>query len=387
MLDQHRMHGEVTYADEVLPAHIEALNSLIAPTNQTMTQAGNVLSSLKVDTETVRKQGEDNVKWLHSYFSRIRQILAIREEELVDSIQKDVDEKVELVARKQKVLLEGLDTLRKCIQTVQDITGNRSTDVEVLLEEDALRAKLSSHTKAIEIETNDTVDVPSVHCPLVENSDFEHLCRSLGGIGVPTPPVPPRRLGKSAPLTPSRTHLAKLTHKDSVESTCSEYTDVFTHEWEGSLRSDSITSVEITGTPPPTPPMRRESHQHAVVILEPILEIGPKNLTGSMFRGMMQDVSPCGVCIASNNTIIVTDIQNHCFRILASTGRCLEVIGTEGKGDGQFAEPTAVAADIDGNILVSDKGCPRIQKFSDSGKCVASYPAFPRLRFLSLTEI
>ena len=85
----------------------------------------------------------------------------------------------------------------------------------------------------------------------------------------------------------------------------------------------------------------------------------------------MKDVNPCGVCTGADNTIIITDVLNHCFRILTSTGRCLETIGLEGSRDGQFFEPTAVATNAAGCILVCDKQPPRVQKFSVAGKMIA----------------
>ena len=91
----------------------------------------------------------------------------------------------------------------------------------------------------------------------------------------------------------------------------------------------------------------------------------------SMFSNLSQNVLPCGVCIGGNNTIIITDSRNHCMRILALTGKCLDVFGSEGKGDGQFVLPNAVAVDTFGNILVVDKDAPRIQKFSPSGTYIS----------------
>ena len=65
--------------------------------------------------------------------------------------------------------------------------------------------------------------------------------------------------------------------------------------------------------------------------------------------------------------LIINKMYNQlCFLL---TGKCLEVVGTEGKGDGQFYQPTAAAVDADGNLLVIDKEAARVQKFSCSGEC------------------
>ena len=47
--------------------------------------------------------------------------------------------------------------------------------------------------------------------------------------------------------------------------------------------------------------------------------------------------------------------------------------GTIGSGDGQFAGPAAVAADIHGNIYVADELNHRIQKFTGNGTFLSKW--------------
>lgn len=61
-----------------------------------------------------------------------------------------------------------------------------------------------------------------------------------------------------------------------------------------------------------------------------MLEIGPKNLSGSLFRSLTEEVFPCGVCSGADNTIVVTDVRNHNIRILTTTGE----LGGVGEGWG-----------------------------------------------------
>ena len=49
------------------------------------------------------------------------------------------------------------------------------------------------------------------------------------------------------------------------------------------------------------------------------------------------------------------------------------MVGSEGRGDGQFLEPTAAAVDSDGNLIVVDKEAAKVQKFTCSGECMYMY--------------
>ncbi len=367
MIKEHRSHGEIGYAEEVLPVHIEALTGLIPYANEAGTKAANALIRLKEGTEMVRRQGEHEVDNVRDYFSKLKQALAEREEELVDNVQRGVDEKVHEIAKQRQVIEEGLQNVRACIQSVQHIAEHRPDDIEVLSEDAVLKVRLISHAEAIKMESNkldENWEVPAIESPVLVNIQLEHLMKSIGVKSQSSPPLPQRhsvtqslRLG--SPISNIRISLAR---SDSDATTYSE-----PYSPEISRENSFLTTA---GTPPPTPPLRKQSHSRTVEICEPAFIIGERSLTCSMFRNLSQNVLPCGVCIGANNTIVVTDSRNHCLRILTMTGKCLEVFGSEGKGDGQFVLPNAVAVGAEGNILVVDKDAPRIQNFTSTGACI-----------------
>lgn len=367
MLDEHRLH-DVVYAENVLPQHVESLRSCLPLANKSAAKARAVLSGFKEEAETVRKQGENTVKSIRSYFSKIRQVLAEREEQLVDSVQKETSTKVGVITMKESVVLEALDSIQRCSQSIQEISERRVTDLAVLLEEDTLKATLLTQVEAVETESRlkDQKELPSLTTYFQQDPQFEQLCRQVGSEAILPRQLKPNRSYQTPTSSPQQQRTESIVSTGSVI-----YAEPPRRQWDVETVSGTKNSSSDEYIAPPTPPPRRESH--SIVIQEPVLEIGPKSLSGSLFRHKTEEVFPCGVTAGSNNTIIVADVRNHCLRILAGTGRCLEIVGSEGKGDGQFFEPTAVATDYEGNILISDKDPPRIQKFSGAGEVELQY--------------
>jgi DNA-binding beta-propeller fold protein YncE len=88
--------------------------------------------------------------------------------------------------------------------------------------------------------------------------------------------------------------------------------------------------------------------------------------------------SPSAAAFAPDGTVWVVDRSNNLIRHLSATGAFLGVL--EGKARGPsavrpsgFAEPSGVAVDAHGDVLVADTGHDRIQSFSPDGSLLASW--------------
>ena len=197
--------------------------------------------------------------------------------------------------------------------------------------------------------------------PFVEDSRFEERCKGLGGRSVL------RATELDSPYSPFTRRLPMRNRHSGSPHLPASRGSSFQSDIDPSDEDlySIISEHSLVGSLPSTPRMRRE---YTIEILEPVVEIGPRSIGGAFFRTVTKEVLPCGVCSGKNNTIIVADIRSSSITILTNTGKCLEVIGTEGKGDGQFIEPTSVTTDSDGCILVADKGQLRVQKFAASGE-------------------
>ena len=106
-------------------------------------------------------------------------------------------------------------------------------------------------------------------------------------------------------------------------------------------------------------------------IVQPILVIGNEQLSWPFSH---ETVYPCGVsCTSIHDTLVVSDVFNHCLRLIDRKGKFIEKIGREGRAGGQFKEPSAVAITDDNHILVAERDNPRIQMFTTTGKYLTKF--------------
>ena len=87
-------------------------------------------------------------------------------------------------------------------------------------------------------------------------------------------------------------------------------------------------------------------------------------------RGTQNDQfnNPLYVTVGQHNQIIVSDSDNHCVKILSSSGRFLGKFGSQGSGEGQLSFPRGICTDMDGNVIVADRNNHRVSIFSSKGR-------------------
>ncbi len=83
---------------------------------------------------------------------------------------------------------------------------------------------------------------------------------------------------------------------------------------------------------------------------------------GSQGSGDGQFANPTGVAVDGSGNVFVADFNSR-IQKFTNTGTFLTKWGCPGSGDGQFSFPTGVAVDGSGNVFVAD-GNNRIQKFA-----------------------
>jgi hypothetical protein len=66
----------------------------------------------------------------------------------------------------------------------------------------------------------------------------------------------------------------------------------------------------------------------------------------------------------TNGDIVVTDYNNNRVELFDAGGTFLGTFGTFGSGPGEFINPTGVAVDAQGRLIVSDQFDDRIQVFA-----------------------
>ena len=106
-------------------------------------------------------------------------------------------------------------------------------------------------------------------------------------------------------------------------------------------------------------------------VVEPIMIVGSEQMSWPFSH---ETIYPCGVCCMSiHDTLVVTDVFNHCLRLIDAKGKFIEKIGREGRSGGQFKEPGGVAVSDDDHIFVAERDNPRVQKFNSMGKYILKF--------------
>ena len=118
-------------------------------------------------------------------------------------------------------------------------------------------------------------------------------------------------------------------------------------------------------------PIRPRRNRSEPIIIEPVQIISTQQLCHTSSN---DKVHPVGIqCANGSDNITITDVHNHCLKQLDKDGSLIQTIGSEGRDDGQFKEPTALAIGA-GYMYATDLATNgRVQKFSKFGQFVDKF--------------
>jgi DNA-binding beta-propeller fold protein YncE len=83
--------------------------------------------------------------------------------------------------------------------------------------------------------------------------------------------------------------------------------------------------------------------------------------------------SPTGIAVDGNGNVLVTDTGNGRIQKFSSTGAFVTTIGSKGTGHGRLAAANGIAIDHVGNIYVADAGHHRVLKLAADGGLIAEW--------------
>ena len=341
---------------------------------------------------------EDNI---HVTFRQLREVLTVRETQLIGQLHKTTQGKLKGLAAKSDQIETTLAQLDSCLHFMRESikAGNES---------DVLMMKINIVHQVKELTTpfqEDTLK-PNKEADMVFSAlaDLTAMCQSYGQVFT------------SGSLDPSK---CNTTGRDLVVAAVGEKSTAFLHSvsYEGKLYEEPIKSLEcelvseITGTREscsverrgqskyaisyqPTIKGRHQLHikvedQHvrgspsSVAVKSPVEKLGTPILTLGGVR------KPMGVAINQRGEVVVTEFGIHCVSVFSPSGEKLRSFGTHGSGQGQFDLPCRIAVDGEGNILVADYRNHRIQKFTAEGQFLAAVGTYGNghLKFSYPTDI
>lgn len=271
LVEKHLNHN-VKRASEVLPQHVNALQALIPGATKALEGGTASLTVLQAHSDSLKKQGEETTREIEAYFDTIRKILSQRETELKDEVRVQVKEGQEAMDRNQKSLQTSVKEIQKCKEKLEQLTTTHKTSVDVLAEEKQVVSKLERSRGDLEAhqKVTDRLQILSIHPPSLKNPRLEALLKTLAA---KRPSPLPRRQHGDTPLMKGH-HRAERT--DSTLSDGYAIAPDFKRTEEAALSDEEGDSTEdLCYLPPPTPPLRKESHDFNVEIVEPTLIHGP----------------------------------------------------------------------------------------------------------------
>ena len=323
---------------------------------------------------------EDNI---HVTFRRLREVLTVRETDIIGQLHKMTQAKLKSLAAQSDQIETTLARLNSCLQFMRESirTGNES---DVLM----MKANTAQQMKELTTPFQQHMLKPNTEADMIFSAlaDMTAMCQDYGKVLSP------------GSLDPSN---CQVTGKGVVAAKVMETSTVLLQavNYGGKSYEKPIMSLEcelkseITCTRASCRVERRGQSQYEISYHPTIkgrhqlhIKVEGQHVRGSPFsvgvKSRVENLStliqtiggmdkPWGVAINQRGEVVVSDKGRHCVSVFSPSGVNLRSFGTRGSGHGQFNQPYGVAVDSEGNILVAEFSNYRIQKFTVKGQFLA----------------
>ena len=363
----------------------EEITSSLEPMEKQVTTIKKVLALIEQYRGEISDQQaaiEDNV---HVTFRRLREVLTVRETELIGQLHKTTQGKLKGLAAQSDQIETTLAQLDSCLHFMRESikAGNESN---------VLMMKKNTVHQVKELTTPFQADTlkPNTEADMVFSAlaDLTAMCQSYGQVFASGSPDPSKchTTGKGLEVAVVGEKSTAILHAISYEGKpCEEPIKSLECELVSKITGTQAScSVERRGQSQyeisyqPTIKGRHQLHikvegQHvrgspsSVAVKSPVEKLGTPILTLGGVR------SPWGVAINQRGEVMVTERSGHCVSVFSPSGEKLRSFGTRGSGQGQLYTPFGVAVDGEGNILLTD--IYRIQKFTAEDRFLAAVAA------------
>ena len=382
---KHHSH-DYEELDQAFEKYKEEIMSSVEPMEEQVTTIKKALALIEQRCEEISDQRaatEDNI---HVTFRRLREVLTVRETELVDQLHQTTQGKLKGLAAQSDQIETILAQLSSCLDFIRESikVGNK---VDMLkIKTSPLQQVTSELTAPFQAKPNTEPDM--VFSAL---TDLAAMCLSYGQVFALGSPDPSKChvTGKSLEVAVAGEKSTSILHAVTYEDKPCDREEPITPLIECELVSE-ITCVRETCSVEglshgqyeisyqPTIKGRHQLHikvegQHVrgspfcVSVKSPLLEkLGTPILT---ITGVE---CPHGVTINQKGEVVVAERNGDCISVFSPCGEKLRSFGTLGSAPGEFDGPCGVAVDGEGNILVADHNNDRIQKFTSEGQFLAA---------------
>ena len=324
---------------------------------------------------------EDNI---HVTFRRLREILNVRETELIGRLHELTLEKLKGLAAQRDQIETTLAQLHSCLHFMRESLrpGNEG---DVLM----MKANTVRQIKELTIPFQPDFLEPNTKADIVLSApaDMTAVCQIYGQVFPAGSPDPSKChiAGKGAEVAVVGEKSTAILQAINLESKpceepiksleCKLVSEITGTRASCSVERRGQSQYEISYQP--TIKGRQQLHikvqgQHirgsplSLAAKSPVEKLGGPILTISGVGG------PCGVAFNRRGEMVVTEWNRNCVSVFRPSGEKVQSFGKHGSGQGEFNRPSGVAVDGEGNILVTDQCNHRIQKFIADGQFLAA---------------
>ena len=364
--------------DQAFEKYKKEITSSIEPMEKQVVIIKKALALIEQRCGEISDQREAIEKNVHVTFRRLREVLTVRETELIGQLHQITHQKLKGLATKSGQIETTLAQLNSCLHFMGE-------SIKLCNKSDVLMMKVNTVHQIKELTTPFQPDTlkPNTETDMVFSvlEDLTAACKNYGKIFT-TGSLDSSKChatGKGLEVAVVGVKSTAILHAVSYEGKPCE---------EPIKRFECVLVSEITGTKVncsverrgqsqyeisywPTIKGRHQLHikvegQHirgsllSVAVKSPIEKLGTSILT---IDGVNR---PMGLTISRIGLIKVDGY--HCVSVFGPTGKIFYSFGTQGSGQGQFDSPLGVTVDGWGNILVADTLNHRILMFTADGQ-------------------
>ena len=355
----------------------EELTSSLEPMEKQVTIVKKALEELNARRGEISDQRATIESNIHVTFGQLREILTVRETELIGQLHHMTQVKLKGLASQSDQIETTLAQLNSCLYFMRESlrTGSKS---------DVMMTKTNTMTKVKELTTPLQPDLlkPNTEADILFSAlaDVTKMCQDYGQVVIPSSLNPSNcyitgngtaSVGETSTAILQAINFDGKPCEEPIKSLgCELVSEICGTGASGSVERRGQSQYKISYQP--TIKGRHQLHikmegQHVrgspfdVVVKSPIENLGTPIASIS---GVQR---PWGVVINQRGEVVVTERGADRVSIFSRSGEKLRSFGTRGSGQAQFHDPRGIAIDGDGNLIVVDSMNHRIQKFTAEG--------------------
>jgi tripartite motif-containing protein 2/3/tripartite motif-containing protein 71 len=363
--------------DQAFEKYKVEMTSSLEPLEKQVTTITKALGKLNARCDEISNQRAATAGNVHITFRRLREILNVRETELIDQLDRMTQSKLKSLAAQRDEIETTLAQLHSCLHFTRESLRPDN-------KEDALMMKTNTENRVKEVTTPFQPHFlkPNAEADMkfLSSADMGSECQNYGQILTPDFPDPSQCHVDTKVAMVGERCAATLHLTNFRGEPCEEFMEALGCELVSDISGTRAScSVERRGqglyeiSYQPTIKGRHQLHikvqgRHirgspfSVAVRSPVEKLGTLILTiGGVER-------PWGVAVNQRGEVVVAEWGGHHVSVFSPSGEKLRSFGTHGSGPGQMVDPREVAVDGEGNILVVDCGNHRIQRFTSEGQ-------------------